>query len=126
MVEYSYNRILSGILDQTLYTCNCTYEFQNVVLSQRKKIKNSIYYVFPSMKNSRTSKNIPKYMRVQLPGVEHRLLLKGYIGELSGMTKVSCTSIRVAANGHQKVNTSYTLDMSTLPSINSSWKKQTK
>lgn len=69
------------------------------------------------MKNSRTSKNIPKYMRVQLPGVE-QVLLKGYTGELSGMTKVSCTSIRVAANGHQKVNTSYTLDMSTLPSIN--------
>lgn len=70
------------------------------------------------MKNSRTSKNIPKYMRVQLPGVEHRLLLKGYTGELSGMTKVSCTSIRVAANGHQKVNTLYTLDMSTLLSTN--------
>lgn len=93
MVEYSYNKILLGILDQTIYACNSTYEFQNVMLSQKKKIKNSVYYVFPFMKNSRTSKNIPKYMRKQLPGVEHRLLLKGYTGELSGMIKVPCTSI---------------------------------
>lgn len=119
MMEYSYNRILLGILeDQTIYTCNSIYEFQNVMLSQRKKIKNSIYYVFPFMRNSRTSKNIPKYMRKQLPGVEHRLLLKVYTGELSGMIKVLCTSIWVVANGYQKVNTLYTLDMSTLLSTN--------
>ena len=86
--------------------------------AKERRLKNSVYYVFPFMKNSRTSKNIPKYMRKQLPGVEHRLLLKGYTGELSGMIKVLCISIGVAANGYQKVNTLYTLGMSTLLSTN--------
>lgn len=57
---------------------------------------------FPSMKNSRTSKNIPKYMRVQLPGVEHRLLLKGYTGELFWDDKGVVYPIRVGGKWASK------------------------
>ena len=111
MVVYPYNRILSGILkDQTTYTCNNIYEFQNVMLSQRKQMKKSTYYIsiFPFMRNSRTLRTFWGVINMSekwLPVVEWRLRLKRCTGELPGMIKVSCIFIWVVANGYQKVNT---------------------
>lgn len=110
IVVYPYNRILSGILkDQPTYTCNNIYEFQNVMLSQRKQMKSTYYIsIFPFMRNSRTLRTFRGVINMsekRLPVVEWRLRLKRCTGELPGMIKVSCISIWVVANGYQKVNT---------------------